>query len=50
MQVIPVNREEVMEQQEEIKEAEEAALQASTADEEFVPENVPDHLVQEDAE
>lgn len=50
LQVIPVNKEGVKEQQEEIEAAKEAALEASTADEEFVPENVPDHLVQLDAE
>lgn len=50
LQVIPVNKEEVKQQEEEIKAAEEAALEASTADEEFVPENVPEHLVQPDAE
>eukprot|EP00903_Cladosiphon_okamuranus_P009618 g9154.t1 len=46
--VIPVNQEEVKEQEQGIKAAEEAALQASIADEEFIPEDVPDHLVQED--
>lgn len=48
--MIPVNKEEVQEQQQEIEAAKVAALEASTADQEFVPENVPDHLVQPDDE
>lgn len=45
-QVIPVNTEGMKAQHEEIEAAKLAALQASTSDEAFVPENVPQHLVQ----
>ncbi|CAM9466694.1 unnamed protein product [Ectocarpus sp. 8 AP-2014] len=32
--------------QEEVDAAKKAALEASTSDQEFVPENIPEHLVQ----
>ncbi|CAN0313119.1 unnamed protein product [Ectocarpus sp. 6 AP-2014] len=44
--VIPVNQEEVKVMQEEVEAAKEAALEASTSEQEFVPENIPEHLVQ----
>ncbi|CAM9893130.1 unnamed protein product [Ectocarpus fasciculatus] len=44
--VIPVNQEEAKVMQEEVEAAKEAALEASTSEQEFVPENVPEHLVQ----
>lgn len=47
-QVLPLDAEGMKAQEEEIEAAKLAALEASTADEAFVPENVPEHLVQPD--
>ncbi|CAM9839983.1 unnamed protein product [Ectocarpus sp. 4 AP-2014] len=44
--VIPVNQEKVKVMQEEVEAAKEVALEASTSEQEFVPENIPEHLVQ----
>lgn len=48
--MIPINKQELKRKEEEIKAAETAALEASVAEEQFVPENVPEHLVQPDVE
>lgn len=47
-QVLPLDAESMKAQEQDIEAAKLAALEASTADDEFVPENVPEHLVQPD--
>lgn len=41
-----MNQEGVKAMQEEVEAAKEAALEASTSEQEFVPGNIPEHLVQ----
>lgn len=45
--MLPVNGEAAKAQEEEVQEAKEAALKASTAEDVFVPETVPDAVLEE---